>query len=1582
MEEKSENVTETTATITAKVNPEGLETHVYLQYGEGPDTGKGEYGQSTAPLNIGAVAGNHEVSFALKGLQFGTPYHFHVVAFNSEGTQESPEAEFKTLKPPPLPPNEKGEKPWWHLNSTERPALHQGNAKNEVQQLTVSATGGSFALQNTVSGALDFFSWDATREELQTGLEGAVYGAHNVEVGGGPSVVGTGNVLRPARGKGKLSLNSATVEEAEASAGAFAVGQRIEGAGIPAGTKIEVVEGEAPSQTLTLSAKAQASASGVQLTVLGSSVVEHVATSFPAGGGFAVGEQLAGPGIPVGTTIEKVEENGSKLTLSQATISQPKRGATPEEPQDDASIAVLAPYALTFTGALADQAVPLVKAYGNFFGVFVLRLPGECGGGFCEGSAAVTETTKAQPDGQLVLTVSNLGDATVLGAASPVKITDTLPPGLRAVSITGRGGEGANKAGDRGPLACPTNSEVQEGKPLTCTFEKYEIEKSNHEKEAVPQVLPPYEHLELVVGVVVEDEALAASGHNQLSVSGGEGYTCQSVGHGKGSFSSRGCMLEENGAGVEGGGGFERALTGPVPSSSLAFPLRFGTPAFGVEAYELTNENAGGEPDTQAGSHPFQQTTTIFFNQTAEAKPIAPPKDVHLKWPAGLVGNPTPLPKCTIAQFLTILSQDRHENACPADTQVGIAVSTVDEVGASTGLLSLPTPLFNLETLKGEPARLGFYVPGAPIFIDPSVRNGEDYGITVNANNITQVEPVLSSQVTVWGVPGEPVHDPERGFGCLGATRGVNQKEEGTPACQPQGQAHPPSFLAMPTACPVNPTTHQPEPLQSIFEADSWAEPGNVVKGSTNEASVSQQPMPALDGCNKLPFEPSIKVKPDTQSASSPSGLTVDVHVPQEESLNAEGLSVADPRTITVALPEGVAVNPAGGDGLGACTEGQIGFNGFSELPTEPGVNGPVFTPGLLEPFCPDDAKIATATIRTPLLPHSLEGSVYLATQNANPLNDSLLAMYIVAEDEASGVQVKLAGSVHLSATGQLTATFEDSPQAPFEDAELHFFGGERAPLATPAQCGAYTTNASFTPWSAAENPTTHEIEPGQIKHSSSTFDITSGPNGGPCTYPGQALPFAPSLTGGTSNINAGGFSPLVTTISRQDGQQNLQQVTLHMPAGLEGLLSNVKLCPESQANEGTCGPESLIGETIVSAGVGSDPVSVKGGRVYLTEKYAGAPFGLSIVNPVKAGPFDLEHDTANSPAQTPPCDCVVVRAKIEVNPVTAELTITTDKEGPHAIPDLIDGIPVQIKAVNVTVNREHFTFNPTNCNPMSLTGSIASDEGAASPVSVPFQATNCAALKYTPTLAVSTAGKASKVNGSSLHFKIAYPKGAMGSQSWMKEMKFTIPKQLPARLTTIQKACLAAVFETNRGACPAASIIGQVLVHTPVLPVPLEGPLYFVSYGGAAFPDAVAVLHGYGLTIESHGHTFIDGKTGVTSATFETVPDVPFESIEVTVPQGKFSEFGANLPKGSLNFCGQKLAMPYLFEAQNGAIINGSAPVGVTGCPKAKTRAQLLAAALKACHKDKNKAKRQSCEKAARKKYGAKASKTQKKKK
>jgi hypothetical protein len=1036
--------------------------------------------------------------------------------------------------------------------------------------------------------------------------------------------------------------------------------------------------------------------------------------------------------------------------------------------------------------------------------------------------------------------------------------------------------------------------------PVSCALGKLECTFSSVPPST--SLLPPFEQMEMVV--VVRVRAAAATG---AVVSGS----------------------------VSGGGA----------AHTVAASRRIvvgGPTRFGFEDFRLLPEEPGGRIDTQAGSHPFQLTNVVTLNtQTPDAagrpRSAGLARDVVAQLPPGMIGNPTPFAQCTDAQFAKSFESGSQKvvNECPASSAIGVATVTVNEP-TSLGFATVTSPIFNMTPRVGEPARFGFKVAGFfPVFLDTSLRTGGDYGVTVTASDLTQIAWALSAKLTFWGVPGDARHDKQRGWECL--------DEFGE--CPTSTSTTPPPFLVLPTSCEA--------PFLATLGGDSW---GSVEHPAETAEPVSYRLPEAIDGCNQLPFAPSIRVTPDGTAASSPTGLNVDVHVPQGAVLNAESLAQSAVRQITVALPEGVAVNPSGSDGLAACTEGQVGYR-------ETSGDEALFTPVLGEPFCPDASKVGTVQISSPLLPpgQHVNGAVYIAAQNANPFG-SLIGIYIVAEDPISGTIVKQAGEVHLSETGQLITTISGVPQLAFEDAELHFFGGERAPLSTPARCGAYTTDATFAPWSG--NPPVS---------SASTFNIASGPHGSPC--PGASLPFSPSLTGGPTNINAGAFSPLTTTIGRADGNQDMQSVVLHMPPGLSGLLSSVALCPEAQANAGTCGPDSLIGETTVSAGVGSDPVSVVGGKVYITEHYAGAPFGLSIVNPVKAGPFDLEHDTAN-PAQQPACDCVVVRARINVDPTTAALTITTDPSGPHAIPHLIDGIPVQIQKVNVLINRPGFTFNSTNCNPAQITGAIVSAEGASSPVSVPFQVTNCATLRFTPQIVVATAAKASRVNGASLHFKISYPKNAMGSQSWFNEAKFQLPKQLPARLTTIQKACLAATFEANPSSCPAHSLIGHAVVHTEVLPVPLEGPVYFVSYGGAKFPEAVLVLKGYGITVDLHGETFINGKTGVTSATFRNTPDVPFESIEVTIPTGPFSEFGANLPAGAHeSFCGQKLVMPTLFKASNGLEIHQNTLIGVTGCPKTKTRAQKLAAALKACHK-KHGHKRSTCEQAARKHYGAKSAK------
>jgi hypothetical protein len=1013
-------------------------------------------------------------------------------------------------------------------------------------------------------------------------------------------------------------------------------------------------------------------------------------------------------------------------------------------------------------------------------------------------------------EGTLVVSASNLSASAVKGSGAPVTITDTLPGGLSVTSVEGVAG----LLGVGGEVSCAGTTTV------LCTFEG---------------TLTPYERIEVKIKVKVQ--AGASWGvSNQVSVTGGN-----------------------------------------APGASASQPVAIGsspTP-FGVERYEFTPENANGSPATQAGAHPFQLTSTLYLNSGAESqskqghalvRQPALAKDLRFDVPPGLVGNPTPFPQCPDPQFG---NDPNFINECPTNTQVGVAVVTIDEPEIF-GVVTVPVPLFNLVPARGEPARFGFEALGFPVVLDTSIRTGGDYGVTVTVRNITETAIFLASQVTFWGTPGDPRHNGARGWACLGIGRFL------LPNCTAPEDTVGAPLLTMPSYC-GDPVT---EPLQSSITPDSWADPAAGIAPTVYRWHDGSGTPLALDGCNRLGFEPSISVAPDGQNASTPTGLTVGLHVPQEEILTPKGLAQANVRDTTVTLPAGVQLSPASADGLLACSLEEISLA----------------TAG--SPTCPEASKVGTVEVKTPLLPEPLEGAAYLAAQNANPFG-SLIALYIVAEDPVAGVVVKFAGKVVPDpVTGQLVSTFENTPQLPFSDLKLHFFGSARAPLTTPPLCGSYTTRASIAPWSG-----------GAPAEPSSTFQITSGPNGAPCANP---RPFSPGFQAGSTNLQAGAFTPFTLTMSRPDADQTLAGLSIRMPAGLSGDLSNAQLCPEPKASTGACPAGSLIGHTVVSAGLGNTPFTVEGGQVFITGPYKGAPFGLSILNPAKAGPFDLGY--------------VVVRAKIEVDPTTTALHIVSDP-----LPTIIDGIPLQIQHVNVTVDRPQFTFNPTNCSPMRITGTMTSTEGASSSVATPFQVTNCATLAFKPGFAVSTSGKPSRANGESLTVKLTYPSAPAGSQANIAKVKVELPKRLPSRLTTLQKACPEATFDANPESCPPASRVGEAVASTPILAGGLSGPAYFVSHGGAKFPELIVVLKGEnGVTVDLHGETFIS-KKGITSSTFATVPDVPVGSFELKLPQGPYSALAAN---GDL--CKGKLTMPTEFVAQNGAAIHQNTKIQVTGCPKA----------------------------------------------
>jgi hypothetical protein len=1161
-------------------------------------------------------------------------------------------------------------------------------------------------------------------------------------------------------------------------------------------------------------------------------------------------------------------------------------------------------------------------------------------------------------EGRLEVTVTDVGDKEVDTASEPVTVTDTLPPGLEVTRVQAATGQfviSGSSINQPAQVECTTQPTS-----VSCTY-------PGPQSLVAPKNLLPFEPLEIQISAKVASDAASNAG-GQVSVTGG-------------------------------------GVAGVADPQSITVG---GSSQFGLQSVEIAAENEGGGTDTQAGSHPFQLTTSIALNQamfpndypnlendgypfgSPIPKSVAAAKDVVVKLPPGLVGNATALPRCTEAEFSHAITL--FQNACPASTAVGVSLATAFEpedfqfvelpfVPAYgrrfwSGVATPAVPVYNLTPAPGEPARFGFDVAKNFVTLDTSVATGEDYAVVTSVSNIPQIASLLSSQVTLWGTPGDPRHSRSRGYACLNGTQTPESCEAQMKAEYKEFEESHPSqagselkpFLRLPTSCQA--------PLKSSVLADSWPEPAPREANGTVTKEQAKDPRwkgrsfesAALEGCGQLPFSPSLKVEPETSSGSSPSGFKFDVHLPQAENETEEGLAESDVKSTTVTLPQGVLLSPAAAHGLESCSEEQVGYREQGEVETEPGDSLSLFTPNLPEQgFCSSASKVANVRIQTPLLNHEIEGSAYLATSapnkeaGQNPF-DSLIAMYIVAKDPESGVIVKLAGEVTLdSSTGQIANTFKNTPQTPFEDLKLEFFGGQDASLTTPPYCGTHTATATFTPWSGNAPVST-----------SSSFNTTSN-----CTNAPSSQPFSPSFSAGPTSAQAGAYSPFTLTLGDPDGDQPLKNLTMHLPPGFAAMLSSVTPCPEAQAIQSTpqCGPESRIGRSTALSGLGGNPYALPG-TAYLTGPYKnapGAPFGILDVTPAEAGGTP-GHPTFN-------LGDVSVHSAIYVNRETAAVTIATEP-----FPEFIKGVPSQLKAVNVEVEREHFEFNPTNCSPMSITGTLTGSQGASQNVSQPVQVGNCAALPFKPKLTASTQGNASKANGAALVVRVESGFG----QANIAKTKLVLPITLPSRLTTIQKACLDSVFEANPAACDEGSNIGSAVAHTPVLKEPLSGPAYLVSHGNAAFPDVEFVLtNKEGIELILDGKT--DIKKGITTSTFESVPDAPVSVFETVLPEGPHSALTSNVAASKkFSLCGAKLTIPTTITGQNGVVIQQETPVPVKGCGAvlgAKvSKAQQLAKALKKCRTQfkHNKKKRAACEKQARKKYGPKkkAKKKAKKKK
>lgn len=836
-------------------------------------------------------------------------------------------------------------------------------------------------------------------------------------------------------------------------------------------------------------------------------------------------------------------------------------------------------------------------------------------------------------------------------------------------------------------------------------------------------------------------------------------------------------------------------------------------PCWVAGTYNNDYANNGGMADTgyytQAGGHPFVGVTDfqVTGGQT---------KSVRVDIPAGLISNPQATPKCSDSQLTG--------SGCLADTQLGVVelhAAVVNLLGTYIG-----ESVYNMQVestdCPGAVAEYAFNVPVAGAtyicgFVDSAT--DDHLYFTIQAPASAALE---SSTLIFWGVPGDSGHNHDRGWSCLNLLGPCTppMTKPGTPSGKP--------FITLPSGC-------LPAGQSSTLR---------LVDTSSDQAEETSNTPVAATGCGDVPFNPSLTVKPATTQSDAPTGLNVDLHVPQADYdtgvSGANDLASATLQDASVTLPPGMTLDPSAANGLRACSPAQFG-KGSNSAPT-----------------CPAASRVGTVTIDTPVLASPLTGTVYLgcdgsSAQTPCPASTGLAYLYVYATGD--NVTQKLMGTVHAnSITGQLTTTFSDQPQVPFQDLILTFKSGSTAPIANPLQCGQATTTTALTPYSgnAAATPT-------------SAFTVDWNGAGGSCPNP---VPFTPGLTVAPQTSQAGAFDrPLTFTITRAD-QQYLSKITLALPPGLTGLIARVPRCPNAQAGSGACPASSQIGTTTVLAGSGSDPIT-QSGPVYLTDSYAGAPFGLSIVVPAISGPFDL--------------GTVITRAAIEVDKNDAHLTVVSDP-----LPQVVGGVPLRIRAVEVSINHAAFTLNPTNCSSFATTGTFGSVQGALASAQRPFQATDCGALPFKPGLKIALSGKGQTTSGKHPTLTATVTSGL--GQANIRSTSVTLPRSLALDPNNSEHVCSVAASASD--SCPASTAIGSATVDTPLLNQPLTGTVYLVQ--GIRYVNGQPIRTLPALLIPLRGQVALDlrAQTSVSNGalvtTFPAVPDAAVSSFTLRIAGGR----------------------------------------------------------------------------------------------
>jgi hypothetical protein len=655
-----------------------------------------------------------------------------------------------------------------------------------------------------------------------------------------------------------------------------------------------------------------------------------------------------------------------------------------------------------------------------------------------------------------------------------------------------------------------------------------------------------------------------------------------------------------------------------------------------------------------------------------------------------------------------------------------------------------------------------------------------------------------------------------------------------------------------------------------------------------------------ITGCAGVEFKPTLKARPTTNVADSPSGLDVDLEVPQTSSLSQRATS--NLKKAEVTLPEGLVVNPAGANGLSGCSSAQIGIDNATAVP-----NGNA-------PACPASSRIGSIEVESALVDHPLPGSVYAATPGDNPFG-SLLAIYAVIEDPRAGIVIKLPGHVVPDPnTGRLVATFDNNPQLPFSHFKLSFFGGAHGVLRTPSTCGNYSTTSSLTPWSAPDS--------GPPASAKDDYSISTPPAGGGC---GSSLANNPSLDAGVVSPVAAKYSPFVLHLRRGDGTQQISSFTTKLPPGLTGKLAGVAQCSDAalaaaagktgQAEQASpsCPASSHVGSVVAGAGAGPSPFYAHG-DAYLAGPYKGAPLSMAVITPAVAGPYDL--------------GTIVVRAALRVNGATGQITAESDP-----IPSILEGIPLDVRSIDLQLDRPNFSLTGTSCDPSAFEGSALSTLGQIAPLTARYQLGECQGLSFKPKLGIRLFGGTKRGGHPALKGTVTMPPGGAN----IAQASVALPHSEFLDQSHIGTVCTRVQFaegDGNGSNCPAASIYGTATATSPLVDYTLSGNAYLRSSTNK-LPDLVVALHGppsQPIAVDAVGR--IDSVNGGIRTTFEGVPDLPVSSFVLSMQGGK-----KGLLQNSTNICKATNKATALIAGQNGKGVELRPELKNSKCAKAKKK-------------------------------------------